>query len=51
MAIKMVITLPETDHTQRRRFCNGAIRRTMKALTILGCLYGSEIVSTIRGGH
>ena len=34
----------ETDHTQERRFCHGAISRTIKALTILRCLYGSEMV-------
>ena len=34
----------ETDHTQRRHFCNGAISRNIKALAILRCLYGSEMV-------
>ena len=34
----------ETDHTQKRRFCHGAICRTIKALVILRCLYGSEMV-------
>ena len=34
----------ETDHTQKRRFCNGAICRFIKALAILRCLYGSEMV-------
>ena len=33
---------PKTDHTQKQRFCNGAIFRTKKALGILRCLYGSE---------
>ena len=34
----------ETDHTQKRRFCDGAIWRTIKALAIPRCLYGSEMV-------
>ena len=34
----------ETDDTQKRRFCHGAICRTIKALVILRCLYGSEMV-------
>ena len=34
----------ETDHTQKRHFRHGAICRTIKALAILRCLYGSEIV-------
>ena len=34
----------ETDHTQKRRFCHGAICRTIKALVIQRCLYGSEMV-------
>ena len=34
----------ETDHTQKRRFCHGAICRTIKALAIMRCLYGSEMV-------
>ena len=34
----------ETDHTQKRRFRHGAICRTINALAILRCLYGSEIV-------
>ena len=34
----------KTDHTQKRRFCHGAICRTIKALVILRCLYGSEMV-------
>ena len=34
----------ETDHTQKRRFHYGAICRTIKALAILRCLYGSEMV-------
>ena len=32
------------DHTQKRRFCHGAICRTIKALVILRCLHGSEMV-------
>ena len=34
----------ETDHTQKRRFPHGAICRTIKALAILRCLYGLEMV-------
>ena len=34
----------ETDHTQKRRFCHGAICRTIKTLVILRCLCGSEMV-------
>ena len=34
----------ETDHTQKRRFRHSAIYQTIKALAILRCLYGSEIV-------
>ena len=34
----------ETDHTQKQRFRHGAICRTIKGLTILRCLYGSEMV-------
>ena len=34
----------ETDHTQKRHFCHGAICRTIKALGIHRCLYGSEMV-------
>ena len=34
----------KTDHTQKRRFRHGAICRTIKALAILRCLYGSETV-------
>ncbi len=34
----------EADHTQKRHFCLGAIYQTIKALTILRCLYGSEMV-------
>ena len=34
----------ETNHTQKRRFCNGAICRAIKALAILRCLCGSEMV-------
>ena len=36
--------MSETDHTQRRRFCHGAICRTIIGLAILRCLYGSEMV-------
>ena len=34
----------ETDHTQKRRFCHGAICRTITGLAILRCLYGSGMV-------
>ena len=34
----------ETNHTQKRCFRHGAICRTIKALAILRCLYGSEMV-------
>ena len=34
----------ETDHTQRRRSRHSAIYQTIKALAILMCLYGSEMV-------
>ena len=34
----------ETDHTQKRRFRHTAIYQTIKALDILRCLYGSEMV-------
>ena len=34
----------ETDHTQKRRFRHSAIYQTIKALAILRCLYGSEMV-------
>ena len=34
----------ETDHTQKRRFRHGDICRTIKALAILRCLYGSGMV-------
>ena len=34
----------ETDHTQKQRFRHGAICRAIKALAILRCLYGSEVV-------
>ena len=34
----------ETDHTQKQRFRYGAICRTIKALAILRCLYGLEMV-------
>ena len=47
MTVNMV-TLPEpqseTDHTQKRRFPHSAIYQTIKALAILRCLYGSEMV-------
>jgi hypothetical protein len=34
----------ETDHTQKRCFCHIVIYQTIKALAILRCLYGSEMV-------
>ena len=34
----------ETDHTQKRRFHHGAMCQTIKALTTLRVLYGSEMV-------
>ena len=34
----------ETDHTQKRCFRHTAIYQTIKALAILRCLYGSEVV-------
>ena len=34
----------ETDHTQKRRSRHSAIYQTIKALAILRCLYGSEMV-------
>ena len=34
----------KTDHSQQRYFHHGAICRTMKALPILRCLYGSDMV-------
>jgi hypothetical protein len=34
----------ETDHSQKRRFRHTAIYQTIKALAILMCLYGSEMV-------
>ena len=34
----------ETNHTQKRPFRYGVICRTIKALAILRCSYGSEIV-------
>jgi hypothetical protein len=34
----------ETDHTQKPRFRHSAIYQTIKALAILRCLYGSEMV-------
>ena len=49
MTVDMV-TLPEhqsgaeTDNTQKRRFRHTAIYQTIKALAILRCLYGSEMV-------
>ena len=39
----------ETDHTQKRRFRHTAIYQTIKALAILRCLYGSEMV--LFSGH
>jgi hypothetical protein len=36
--------LHETDHTQKWRFHHTAIYQTIKALAILRCLYGSEMV-------
>jgi hypothetical protein len=36
--------MSETDHTQKRRFRHTAIYQTIKALAILRCLYGSEMV-------
>ena len=36
----------ETDHTKKRCFRHCAICRTIKALAILRCLYGSEMVLT-----
>ena len=33
----------ETYHTQKRRFHHGAICQTIRALTFLRCLYGSEM--------
>ena len=43
MTVNMV-TLPETDHIQKRHFRHSAIYQTIKALAILRCLYGSEMV-------
>ena len=52
MAVKMVM-LPEPESgtkrpkpttPKKRRFCHGAICHTIKALVILRCLYGSEMV-------
>jgi hypothetical protein len=34
----------ETDHTQKGHFRHSGICQTIKALTILRCLYGSEMV-------
>ena len=34
----------ETDHAQTRHFRHSAIYQTIKALPILRCLYGSEMV-------
>ncbi len=34
----------ETDHAQKRHFHHSAIYQTIKALPILRCLYGSEMV-------
>ena len=47
-----MVTLPKPESWtkfrnrphQKRRFCNGAICRTIKALAILRCLCGSEMV-------
>jgi hypothetical protein len=36
--------MSETDHTQKRRFRHSAIYQTIKALAILRCLFGSEMV-------
>ena len=36
--------MSETNHTQKRRFRNSAICQTIKALAILKCLYGSEMI-------
>ena len=35
--------MSETNHTLKRRFCHGAICRTIIGLAILRCLYGSEV--------
>jgi hypothetical protein len=40
----------ETDHTQKQRFRHSAIYQTIKALAILRCLYGSEMVVLGVGG-
>ncbi len=34
----------KTDHAQKRHFRHSAIYQTIKALPILRCLYGSEMV-------
>jgi hypothetical protein len=34
----------ETDHTKKRRFRHATLYQTIKALAILSCLYGSEMV-------
>ena len=34
----------ETDHTQKQRSLHSGIYQTIKALAILRCLYGSEMV-------
>jgi hypothetical protein len=36
--------MSETDHTQKQRFRHSAFYQTIKALAILRCLYGSEMV-------
>ena len=36
--------MSETDNTQKRRFRHTAIYQAIKALAILRCLYGSEMV-------
>jgi stage V sporulation protein SpoVS len=51
MTVNM-LTLPEPQsgakrpklNTQKRRICHTAIYQTIKALAILRCLYGSEMV-------
>ena len=40
----------KTNHTQKRRFRYGAICRIIKALAILRCSYGSEMVLLGGGG-
>jgi stage V sporulation protein SpoVS len=36
--------MSETDHTQKRCSRHSAIYQTIKALAILRCFYGSEVV-------